>query len=78
MKLLDISKCHEDSPEFRSSLEKMEASVSVYTYLYVLYIARAYTCSSRGTPTSLDQHWVTFTLPYVYTCRRVCCSWSDR
>ena len=27
MKLLDVSKCHEDSPEFRSSLEKMEASV---------------------------------------------------
>lgn len=26
MKLLDVSKCHEDSPEFRSSLEKMEAS----------------------------------------------------
>jgi hypothetical protein len=24
MKLLDVSKCHEDSPEFRSSLEKME------------------------------------------------------
>jgi hypothetical protein len=24
MKLLDVSKCHEDSPEFKSSLEKME------------------------------------------------------
>lgn len=24
MKLLDVSKCHEDSPDFRSSLEKME------------------------------------------------------
>ena len=26
MKPLDVSKCHEDSPDFRASLEKMEAS----------------------------------------------------
>ena len=26
MKLLDVSKCHEDNPQFKNSLEKMEAS----------------------------------------------------